>query len=74
MNPKEYQPVRDHADWPLVQSKATYRSGAVVDACIPVEWDHKWHRIVKPSKELTDRVLKKYGKLLGKGGQGEPNA
>ncbi|MBI2853540.1 MAG: UbiD family decarboxylase [Chloroflexi bacterium] len=54
------------AEYPLIPSKATYRSGAVIDACLPVEWDHRWHRQVKPSKELRDAVLRKWGQQLRK--------
>ncbi|MBI2855176.1 MAG: UbiD family decarboxylase, partial [Chloroflexi bacterium] len=56
------------AEYPLIPLKATYRSGAVIDACLPVEWDHRWHRQVKPSQELRDSVLKKWGKVLSRKG------
>ncbi len=58
------------ADYPLVPHRATYRSAAVIDACLPVEWDPSWHRQNKPSQELEDRVMAKFGKeLLPKGRQ-----
>ena len=52
------------ADYPLVPHRATYRSAAVIDACLPVEWDPSWHRQNKPSQELEDRVMAKFGKEL----------
>lgn len=62
-----------NAEWPLTPNRATYRSGAVIDACIPVEWDHRWHRAVKPSRQLTDRVMQKWGDILKNAGRGSPN-
>ncbi|MBI2853547.1 MAG: UbiD family decarboxylase [Chloroflexi bacterium] len=52
------------AEYPLIPSKATYRSAAVIDACWPVEWDRSWHRGVKPSQELQDRVMEKWGNAI----------
>jgi len=54
------------ADYPLIPSKATYKTGVVIDACWPVEWDPSWHRMIKPSRELEKRVKEKWGAMLGK--------
>ncbi|MBI4295557.1 MAG: UbiD family decarboxylase [Chloroflexi bacterium] len=60
------------AEYPLMPEKATYRSGVVVDACIPVEWDHSWHRIITHTQELEDRVRDKYGQTLFMKGSRQP--
>ncbi len=48
------------ADYPMMPSKAVYRSGAIIDACVPIEQDPSWHRDVRISPALRDRVMKKF--------------
>ncbi len=57
------------AAYPLIPSRATYKSACVIDACWPVEWDPTWHRMIQPTKELQERVQKKFGNLLKKKGE-----
>ncbi len=52
------------AEYPLIPDKATYKSVAIVDACRPIERDPSWHRDAVPSKELENRVRKKWGKIV----------
>ncbi|MBI4319546.1 MAG: UbiD family decarboxylase [Chloroflexi bacterium] len=56
------------SEYPLNPSEATYRSAVVVDACRPLEWDRSWHRQVKPSDGLQQRVIEKWGQTLFPGG------
>jgi 4-hydroxy-3-polyprenylbenzoate decarboxylase len=44
--------------------KATYISKAIIDACVPLEWDPTWHGEVRINPEIRKRIQEKYGAEL----------
>ena len=53
-------------DYGMDALKATYMSKAVIDACRPIEWDTSWHADVYLNPQLKQKVMDKWGPVLGK--------
>jgi len=50
---------------PIVQpGKKGFNSRAIIDACRPYEWKDEFPKVVEPSTELKQRVMKKWGEII----------
>lgn len=56
--------IQRSEEYAMRHEKATYTSKAIIDACVPLEWDPGWHGEIRISQELKAKVLKKWGALL----------
>lgn len=52
------------ADYAMRKEKATYLSKAIIDACMPLEWDPSWHGEVRVGVDLRKRMQEKFGQYL----------
>lgn len=52
------------ADYAMRKEKATYISKAIIDACMPLEWDPSWHGEVRVGADLKKRMQERFGKYL----------
>lgn len=52
------------ADYAVRMEKATYNSKAIIDACVPLEWDPNWHGEIRIDPQIRQKMLEKYGKQI----------